>query len=352
MDFGGLNLSHTKKGLFGKSIRGWSMHLHFYCEGRGVSPTPIPTVLHNWIGVARFLPEKLWQVPVNPKKLNLWQIFFITKKRCRLKNLSLFLMLKAPSGMNMLTAKPCHPPVKTRERDCRPSECCHQAQGKILRFFRLPKAKKRTVEKNPPVRKIRNAFFFRREIGNQTHSQPILYLRPILNQFSMPKLFLQPILYLGKNDSLFKSPNLNQKKGSEKLSGRNALKNFRSFNEKLVFCELQAEIYTYIYMYLLYPRTLVDCFPHQVYLCLRCICLTPGDLIRSFGLSLLLRINPFIWPTFFGWEEGVTNCNVFEKLLSNCQKINPSSPGVSICQITDLPFPNLYYPFHPYLFCV
>ena len=64
-----------------------------------------------------------------------------------------------------------------------------------------------------PVRKMRNVFvFFRREIGNQTNSQPILYLGPILNQFSMPKLFLQPFLYLGKNDSLFKPPNLNQKK--------------------------------------------------------------------------------------------------------------------------------------------
>ena len=57
---------------------------------------------------------------------------------------------------------------------------------------------------------MRNVFFFRKEVGNQTNSQPILYL--VLNQFSMPKLFLQPILYLGKNDSQFKSPNLNQKK--------------------------------------------------------------------------------------------------------------------------------------------
>jgi len=92
-------------------------------------------------------------------------------------------------------------------------------------FYVCRKAKKNTMVENFfSGSKNTECFFFRREIGNQTNSQPILYLGPILNQFSMPKLFLQPILYLGKNDSLFKPPNLNQKKGSEKLSGRNALK--------------------------------------------------------------------------------------------------------------------------------
>lgn len=179
----------TPNCLFGESIRGWSMHLHIYCEVRGVSPTPIPTVLHNWIRVAPCLSTPKNEAPL--------VAFFHNQKRCQLKNLSLFLQKKTNKSYCWkhrlewtcwLPTKPCHPPVKTRERDCRPSECCHQAQGKILSFFCLPKSqeKKNGGEKSSSSKNTTECFFFFQKGGRKpnqfstnslywTNSQPILY---------------------------------------------------------------------------------------------------------------------------------------------------------------------------------
>ena len=65
------------------------MHLHFYCEVRGVSPTPIPTVLHNWIRVAPCLSTPKNEAPLvafvhNKKKMPLEKsVPFSTKKQTR-----------------------------------------------------------------------------------------------------------------------------------------------------------------------------------------------------------------------------------------------------------------------------
>ena len=76
------------------------------------------------------------------------------------KKQSNLLLLKAPSGKKLLpTSQTLPPPLKTRERDCRPSECCHQAQGKIL-SFRLEKQKKKDGGEKSSSSKNAEVFVF------------------------------------------------------------------------------------------------------------------------------------------------------------------------------------------------
>ena len=179
----------TPNCLFGESIRGWSMHLHIYCEVRGVSPTPIPTVLHNWIRVAPCLSTPKNEAPL--------VAFFHNQKRCQLKNLSLFLqkknkqelLLKAPSGMNMLTSNQTLPsPCQNKGTWLPPKRMLPSGSGKNPQFFLFAEKprKKERWRKILQFEKYYGMLFFFQKGGRKpnqfstnslywTNSQPILY---------------------------------------------------------------------------------------------------------------------------------------------------------------------------------
>lgn len=165
--------------------------------------------------------------------------------------------------------------------------------GKNPQFFSFAERAKKKYdggEKYPPVRKIRIFFFQKGDRKPNQFSTNSLCLNCFFNQFS---ILAKMILYSSHPTST--------KKRLRKIEWSECLKKTSDPSMKKLFL-VSTSRNIYIYMYLLYQRTLVACFPHQVYLCLKSLQVPRGS--DPIIWAVPITIDPFIWPTFFWVGRG------------------------------------------------
>lgn len=192
-----------------------------------------------------------------------------------------------------LSTKPCHPPFpKQGNVTAAQANAAIRLREKSSVFFVCRKSQKkiRWWRKISSGSKNTDFFFQKGDRKPNQFSTNSLCLNCFFNQFS---ILAKMILYSSHPTST--------KKRLRKIEWSECLKKTSDPSMKKLFL-VSTSRNIYIYMYLLYQRTLVACFPHQVYLCLKSLQVPRGS--DPIIWAVPITIDPFIWPTFFWVGRG------------------------------------------------